>query len=189
MSEQSAPTRTKTIVAVGGSTRSGSSSEVLMLAVAEAVAEQTGARLRTFAAEFISALPFAGTNWGSETPEQTEFIQAAGTADAIVLGTPAYHGGVSGLVKNALDHLGDFEGSGGGRIAPVGVVVSGTDPLSVFNTVRAARDISARMRGVPTPSAVAVLSKPGYQDENGRLLAEVQQQVDTVAREIVALLD
>lgn len=181
----SAPRR---IVAIGGAARSGSSSEVLMRAVSEQAAERAGAELTVYGAEFLTTLPYAGAIWGDQTEAQKAFAEAARTADAIVLGTPAYHGGIAGLVKNGLDHLGDFEGPGAGRIAPVGVVVSGTDPLSIFNTVRALRDVSARMRGVPTPSAVAVASKPAYRDGDGALLPEVQEQVDTVAREIAALL-
>ncbi len=43
-----------------------------------------------------------------ETPDKTvqEFNRLVKDSDAIVLGTPLYHGSYSGLLKNALDNLG-----------------------------------------------------------------------------------
>ncbi|WJH34541.1 NAD(P)H-dependent oxidoreductase [Paenibacillus sp. CC-CFT747] len=39
----------------------------------------------------------------------TEMKKAAAAADAIILATPEYHGGMSGVLKNALDHMGGAE--------------------------------------------------------------------------------
>ncbi len=35
-------------------------------------------------------------------------VEAVRECDGLVLGSPAYHGGLSGLVKNALDYLEDL---------------------------------------------------------------------------------
>lgn len=40
-------------------------------------------------------------------PDAAALVAAVRAADALVLGTPEYHGSVSGLLKNALDHLPD----------------------------------------------------------------------------------
>ncbi|OXS55308.1 NADPH-dependent FMN reductase [Cohnella sp. CIP 111063] len=49
-----------------------------------------------------------------ETPDERAsfMIRAVAEADAIVLGTPEYHGSISGVLKNALDYLGSNEVGG-----------------------------------------------------------------------------
>ncbi len=42
------------------------------------------------------------------TPKALELVSALRDADAVVVGSPGYHGAVSGLVKNALDYIEDL---------------------------------------------------------------------------------
>lgn len=53
-------------------------------------------------------LPFFSPDESFEThPDVSGFVRLVGEARGVVLGTPEYHGSVSGLLKNALDHLGE----------------------------------------------------------------------------------
>src|SRR5258708_14352640 len=42
------------------------------------------------------------------TPWALELVSGLRDADAVVVGSPGYHGAVSGLVKNALDYIEDL---------------------------------------------------------------------------------
>lgn len=55
-------------------------------------------------------------------------------ADAIVLGTPMYHGSYSGVLKNALDHCGfdEFEGKTVGLLG----VAGGSFPITAIELLR-----------------------------------------------------
>jgi len=71
-------------------------------------------------------LPHFAPESTERTPAQRELIDAVRAADGLVIGTPGYHGGISGLVKNAIDLLEDKRGDK--RVyfdgLPVGIVVS-----------------------------------------------------------------
>ena len=66
---------------------------------------------------------------------------APARADGILLGSPGYHGGVSGLVKNALDYTEDMRGDErpyfDGR--PVGAVATGAGWQGAVTTLTAMR--------------------------------------------------
>lgn len=60
--------------------------------------------------------------------------EAIGAADAVVLGTPMYHGSCSGVLKNALDHCGfdELEGTTIGLLA----VAGGAFPITALDHLR-----------------------------------------------------
>lgn len=93
------------VLGIGGSTRKGSKSLVL-LASALRLAEERGASVtlgdvRTLALPiYDDDLPLA-----AYPPSLCELLDATRAADAIILCSPTYHGTVSGAVKNALDAL------------------------------------------------------------------------------------
>jgi FMN reductase len=62
--------------------------------------------------------------------------QDVAAADGILLGTPVYHGGFSGVLKNALDLMGfrEFEGK---MIGLVGVAGGRTGAVHALSTLRA----------------------------------------------------
>ncbi|HSV44752.1 MAG TPA: NAD(P)H-dependent oxidoreductase, partial [Ramlibacter sp.] len=113
------------IVGLGGTTRADSSTEKVIRMVLCA-AEEAGARVLQFSGPQL-ALPL----YAPENPQRCALaltlLDALRSADGLVLGSPAYHGGISGLVKNALDYTEDmakdsrvyFDG------VPVGCVVAG----------------------------------------------------------------
>jgi NAD(P)H-dependent FMN reductase len=62
------------------------------------------------------------------------FTAAVGEADAVLLGTPMYHGSFSGVLKNALDYCGfdEFEGTTVGLLG----VAGGSFPVTALEHLR-----------------------------------------------------
>ena len=143
------------IVGIGGTTRSGSSSERLTIAVLRQT-ERLGARSLMFGGAKLAGLPHFTPESEVRNAEQRELIEAVRAADGLVIGTPGYHAGISGLVKNAIDLLEDTRQDE--RVyfdhMPVGVVVSAAGWQALGHTLSAMRAVIAAMRGWSTPIGV-----------------------------------
>jgi len=182
---QHAPRR---IVGIGGTFRPNSSSERLVRAVLAACAE-TGAETVMFDGPALAALPHFNPEAPDRTPEQAALVAAVRAADALVIGTPGYHGGLSGLVKNAVDLLEDTRGDA--RVywdgLPVGLVVSAAGWQAGGVTLGALRGIVHAMRGWPTPFGIAINSieqKP-FAADGSIGDAAIAAQVALMARQIM----
>ncbi len=160
------------IVGIGGTTRPGSSGERMVRAVL-AECEQMGATTRMFAGPSLAQLPHYAPENPARTAEQLALVEAVREADGIVIGSPGYHGSISGLVKNSIDLLEDlredrrtyFDGRAVGLI----VVAAGWQACGV--TLQAMRGIVHAMRGWPTPMGITINTveqKPF--DENGNVI-------------------
>lgn len=145
------------VVGIGGTLRDGSSTERLVGAVLDACA-RAGAQTELFGGSTLAALPHFDPQGTERTPEEARLVEAVRTCDALVIGSPGYHGGVSGLVKNAIDLLEDLRADVrpyfDGR--PVGLVVSAAGWQATGVTLAALRGIVHAMRGWPTPLGIAV---------------------------------
>jgi FMN reductase len=177
------------IVAIGGTLRPGSSTEKAMRLVL-AAAERAGARTK-----LISGVALQLPMYQPDNPERTdaarELVAELALADGIILGSPGYHGSISGLVKNALDYAEDlrsdvrpyFSGRAVGCIA-----AAGGWPGSV-NTLSALRDIVHALRGWPTPLGAAINSAEKVFDEHGAcLIPRVAETLDLIAAEVVSFV-
>ncbi|MFY9208106.1 MAG: NAD(P)H-dependent oxidoreductase, partial [Candidatus Nanopelagicales bacterium] len=94
------------IVAIGGSTREESSTE-LALRIAGRAAERAGAHV-TYVTGPDLILPMYDINDPDRQPVVKDFIESVRQADGLILASPGYHGGMSGLFKNAMDYLEDL---------------------------------------------------------------------------------
>ncbi|MDV6330767.1 NADPH-dependent FMN reductase [Asticcacaulis sp. 201] len=177
------------IVGFGGTTRAHSTSERLVGAVLTE-AERAGARTRLFGADLLVSLPHYAPENPVRTPAQQAFVEAVRIADGIVIGTPAYHGGVSGLVKNAIDLTADLQSDTrvflDGR--PVGIVVAAGGWQGAGATLSAMRDIVHALRGWPTPMGVAATSSSIFDNEGQILDASLRSAVATQARQLVTFI-
>lgn len=121
------------IVGIGGTTRIGSSSERLTSAVLTAT-ERLGARTIMFGGAKLAELPHYAPESSVRTAAECELVEAVRAADGLVIGTPGYHGGISGLIKNAIDLLEDTRGCPGlfrrhaGRTCGLGGGLAGAGP-------------------------------------------------------------
>ena len=89
------------IVGLGGTTREGSSTEKAISLALRAAASQGADTLLLCGSDIDlpAYVPGAPSN-----TKANRITAELGKADGIILGTPGYHGGLSGLVKNALDY-------------------------------------------------------------------------------------
>lgn len=177
------------IVGIGGTLRANSSSELLARAVLAECA-RLGAETQMFGGPALALLPHFNPEAPTRSPEQAELVAAVRAADALVIATPGYHGGVSGVVKNALDLLEDTRGDA--RVyfdgMPVGLIVSAAGWQAGGVTLAALRGIVHAMRGWPTPVGIALNSieqKPFGPD--GTIVdAGVAQMVAVQAQQLMA---
>jgi len=193
--QSSASGRRPKIVGIGGTTRAASTTENALLCSLRR-AEELGAETRLFGGQFLARLPTFDPHPGNPTPEQLELVEAVRAADGILIGSPGYHGSISGVVKNALDTLeltaNDAAPYFHGR--PVGAVVTAYGWQATGSTLMALRAIIHAMRGWPTPFGAALNSTAGLFDETGACrdpkdawaLATVAEQVMEFAAKRVA---
>ncbi|MFX1764340.1 NAD(P)H-dependent oxidoreductase [Paraburkholderia sp. A1RI-2L] len=145
------------VVGIGGTTREASSTE-RALAFALRGAEQAGVRTRLFGGTFLHSLPHYAPENATLTDAQRELIDAVRAADAVIIGTPGYHGGVSGLVKNALDTLEELRADArpylDGRA--VGCIVTAYGWQAAGSVLTSLRSIVHALRGWPTPFGAGI---------------------------------
>jgi FMN reductase len=145
------------IVGIGGTTRPDSSGERMTRAVLAAAARR-GARTQMFGGAALQALPHFAPESLERTKEQLALVEAVRAADGLVICSPGYHGGVSGLVKNAIDLLEDLRDDRrsyfDGRA--VGLIVVAAGWQACGSTLNAMRSIVHAMRGWPTPLGITV---------------------------------
>ncbi|WP_311269922.1 NADPH-dependent FMN reductase [Sphingobium sp. WCS2017Hpa-17] len=181
--------RVKRIIGLGGTFRQASSSERIVRAVLADCAA-LGAETIMFDGPALARLPHFNPENPTRTDEESALVEAVRGCDGLVIGSPGYHGGYSGLVKNAVDLLEDLRADArvyfDGR--PVGLVVTAAGWQACGTTLSAMRDVVHAMRGWPTPVGVAVNSveqRPFGAD--GALADEgVARAVRTQAQQIMA---
>jgi azobenzene reductase len=132
------------IVVIAGSNRQDAVSSRVARRVEQEIQERGH---RTFRFDLHSKpLPFfSADDWQQSHAGLTEFKQAVAQADAIVLATPEYHGSVSGVLKNALDHLGQdhFRGKAVLAVSAAGGALGVSSLQQLQAIVRALHGINA----------------------------------------------
>jgi FMN reductase len=150
------------IVALGGTLRAESTTGKL-LAAALAMAEARGARTTLLTGDAI-AFPHYEPGNAEGNATIGRYLEALRSADAIIVGSPGYHGTLSGLVKTALDYVETlrddervyFDG------LPVGLIATAAGWQAAVSTLQALRTITHSLRGWPTPMGLAInTAEPG----------------------------
>ena len=174
------------IVALGGNATPGGSAERLLReTLARCAAE--GAETRLFAGEAID-LPMYAPHRSERDPRAEALITALRAADGIIIASPAYHGTVSGVVKNVLDYAQDlvtdaqpyFDGRAVGLIAVAGGWQAAGSTLATL------RSITHALRGWPTPMAITANSSQALFDPDG-ILADrgIASQLDIMTGQVM----
>jgi FMN reductase len=174
------------IVGIGGTSRAGSSTELALL-MALKCAEEEGARTRIFNGSFLATLPHYVPDTVERSPGQREIIEAIRGAHGLIVATPGYHGGVSALVKNALDLLEDLHDAQPNYLdeRAVGCIVTAAGWQSVGTTLSALRSIVHALRGWPTPCGAGVNTSEKPFDASGACTNEsVATQLRTVGKQV-----
>ncbi|WP_306395746.1 NADPH-dependent FMN reductase [Telluria beijingensis] len=178
------------IVGIGGTTRPGSSTESA-LRVALRHAESLGAETLLFGGEALAALEGYSPEQASRSEGQRAIVEAVRKADAVIFASPGYHGGVSGLVKNAIDLLEDLRADPRVYLdgMPVGCIVTAAGWQGCNTTLGAMRSIVHALRGWPTPLGVT-LNTAGVKlfDANGDCSDEqVKASLQMLAEQVVGV--
>lgn len=175
------------IVGIGGTTRANSSSE-RALQVSLAHAKSLGADVTFFGGEDLATLP----HYDPGVPERVDvaetLVAALRAADGVIISSPAYHGAVSGMVKNALDYVEDMREDDrsyfDGRA--VGIIACGYGWQAIVATMNQLRTVVHSLRGWVTPLGAGVNSLDGPIDENLVVADDKTEfQLQTVAAEVV----
>lgn len=144
------------IVGIGGSTREGSVTNLLLDACLDRVAA-LGARVAALHGADLATLPIYT---GAGSGEADGLIDAVRHADCLLIATPGYHGGMSGLVKNALDHLEALRDDPRPYLEgrAVGVIVTAAGWQACGTALVSVRSAIHALRGWPTPFGVTMNS-------------------------------
>lgn len=175
------------VVGLGGTLRINSSTERALRHCLSAV-EQRGGRTMLFCGEDLD-LPMYNPHDESRTDKATALVKALRDADAVVVASPGYHGGVSGLVKNALDYIEDLRGDARVYLdnTPWGCISCAYGWQAAVGTLGQLRVIGHALRAWPTPLGVAINSADRIWDDTGRLDDDtVSGQLDMLAMQLVA---
>jgi FMN reductase len=175
------------VVGIGGTTRAVSSTDRALRLTLQA-AEEAGARSFLFGGAFLAHLPHFAPENRERNDEQCKMVEMVRKADGLIVATPGYHGGVSGLVKNALDLLEDLREDERSYLEgrAVGCIVTAAGWQSCGSTLAALRSIVHALRGWPTPLGATINTTQGVFDTSGACTdSKVSEQLATVGRQVV----
>jgi NAD(P)H-dependent FMN reductase len=108
--------------------------------------------------------------------------EAVRRAQGIILATPEYHGGYSGVLKNALDLMGfdEFEGK---MLGLVGVSGGRTGATGAMHSLR---DVGRALHSWVIPEQASVPQAEQVFDEQGNCKdAEIEKRLKEVGRQVV----
>jgi FMN reductase len=131
------------VLALGGTYRPHSTTEQALRIALEGAAD-LGAEVKLLGAPLV--------------PVAAALLDEVRRADGLIIGSPGYHGGISGLVKNALDYLEELREEAHPYLdgKPVGCIATGAGWQATTTTMSALRDVVHALRGWPTPLGVGV---------------------------------
>jgi FMN reductase len=156
-----------------------------------AATQQNGATTRMIGGTDLSARPHFAPDSAERSDAQREFVEAVRGAGGIVIGSPCYHGGVSGLVKNAIDLFGNLLGDWRAYFYGVaaGLIVTAAGWQACGVTFRSLRGIVHAMRDWQTPIGIAVstLEQQPFAENGSPPHDSLQRQVSIQADQIMLL--
>ena len=178
--------RARLIVGIGGSTSAESVTNALLRACLQKVQER-GARTELIDGPQLNELPLYEVEAPASPAAALPLLDAVRRADCVVLATPGYHGGMSGLLKNALDHLEALRDDPrpylDGRA--VGVIVAAAGWQSAGTALVSVRSAIHALRGWPTPFGLTVNSAEQRPDVAGNFDARVDGGLTILAGQLL----
>jgi FMN reductase len=173
------------IVVLGGSLRAESRSNCVIRWCA-AQCQERGGSTAAFAGPDLN-FPFYGSG-ATHCDGVRRFLAALADAHGVVVVSPAYHGTVSGLVKNALDYANELRDPArpylDGR--PLGCVAVSKGPQGAASTLATLRTIGHALRVWPTPLGVTLTEGVAVGGEL-ELAEPVQQSLSTMLDQVWVL--
>lgn len=168
------------IIGIGGSLRPDSYTYQALNIAAQRVAT-LGAEVEVLDLRTMN-LPFSNGEYDYPDYPDVERLQSAvKQADGLILATPEYHGGVSGILKNTLDLL-NFEHLDG-KVAGAISILGGQSNSNALNQLRL---IVRWVHGWVIPEQIAVGQAWKAFSPDGKILDEkLSQRFDQFAQSLV----
>jgi len=172
------------IALLAGSNRKDASSTKLLRYMAGRLKER-GVEAALFDV-YESPLPMYSPDDEEPHPNARRLASLVRSADALVLGTPEYHGSVSGALKNALDYLGSEEVGGKPTLS-----VSSSGGAVGVSSLTHLQSIVRGLHGINCPEWVSLggrqrLFEDGAPADEG-MRARVDRALDQLTRIAAAL--
>lgn len=174
------------VLGIGGTLRRDSTSE-RALHVALRAASAAGADVDVITGHGLD-LPMYTPGESERTAQAQRLITAMRRCDGIIISTPAYHGSISGLIKNALDYAEDLRADDRSYFdgIAVGCIACGAGWQAAGQTLAALRAIAHALRGWPTPMGAAIASSSALFDAEGNCRdAAASFQLETIGAQVV----
>jgi len=178
-----------TVVGLGGSLRTGSTSRAALRTALEGAASAGAETLLLDLREL--ELPLYNPDHDEPTEQTKRLIESCYAANALIWSSPLYQGTISGSLKNALDWLHVL----GERLPPylhdkvIGLVsaAGGTQGLQAINTM----EFSVRtLRGWAVPYVVPIAASRRIFDSAGQIQdGTVELQLRTLGSEVVRVAE
>jgi FMN reductase len=179
----SGPKRTRpVVVGLGGSLRANSSS-ARALAGALAAAESAGAETVLLDSGHLNLPPY---DPAAPSEQGDRLVAEARRADGVIIASPGYHGGPSGLIKNALDYLEELRDDDRPYLEgrPVGCIACASGWQATTTTLMSLRSVVHALRGWPTPLGVAINSLATPFGSDGTIPEPVYEQLEILGRQV-----
>jgi FMN reductase len=174
------------ILAIGGSTRPQSSSE-LALNVAAMAAQAAGAEVISITGRDLM-FPIYDTETTHRDPLALDFVEKVRTAHGILIASPGYHGGISGMMKNALDYIEDLREHDPSYLdgRSVGCISVAYGWQATVSTLHQLRQVVHALRGWPTPLGGTVNASVTKFDPDGSCQdTGAAEQLAIIGRQVV----
>lgn len=152
------------IIAICGSLRPISYTR-MALTIALQGAQQTGVSTQMIDLRDYQLIFCDGRDRDDYPPDVIRLRNQVSQAQGIILGTPEYHGGYSGVLKNALDLMSFREMQG----KMVGLVGVGGGRLGATTSLNSLRTVGRWLRAWVIPEQVSIPNSSSQFDEHGQL--------------------
>jgi azobenzene reductase len=126
-------------------------------------------------------IPFYSPDDAHGGHEALEFLKRAmHEADSIVLATPEYHSGISGVLKNALDHLGQDHFHNKAVLS-----VSSSGGAVAVSSLTQLQTIVRNLHGINSPEWISIGGDQRKSFQTGVAYADIHPDVDKRVRRVV----
>lgn len=174
------------ILVIGGSTRPQSSSEIAAR-IAGTAAAKAGAAV-TYITGRDLILPIYDTETSERTEQAHALVDAVRRAQGIILASPGYHGGISGMIKNALDYIEDLADADPAYLdgRAVGCISVAYGWQATVSTLQQMRQVTHALRGWPTPLGVTINAMTTNFTTDGNIDDDFAiTQLETIGQQVV----
>ena len=169
------------VVGICGSLRQASYTR-MALKVALRGAEEAGAETQLIDLRDYQLVFCDGGDSDDKTPQDVSRLrEEVKGAQGVILATPEYHGGYSGVLKNALDLMGfdEFEGK------MIGLVGVSGGSMGAFGALSALRSVGRALHAWVVPEQAAVANVDEVFDEDGNCrVKDIEGRLRAVGRQV-----